>query len=313
MHLVVVQFVDRIINEIVNKIYMENKVIDIHKKNQKRCIIALVLCFLVFFSSFLSVLLAVSSKADGIYTGMDNLRYFTYDSNIFVGLIAILCIPFQIDGLRYENYHLPRWLVNILYIATCSVTITFLLVTILILPYLGFYKTYVINASYFPHFFTPILAMITFIFINDDHEIKKNVIYYSLIPLFIYASIYLNEAFNSKNWLDHYHLNSIVPLYVTLPFIIVVYLLIAIVLRKLHNIRHKISKKEIVDYYHNSEEVAFLTIEEAIENLAKRNKRLDKGGDVMVPRRIILMIKDKYKSDKNIDELCNIYLDYYLN
>jgi len=286
-------------------------IFDIHKDNRKRCISALVLCSLVSLTAFCAIVIVITSKVGKYYLGLERLRFFTNESVIFVGIASLMCIPYQIDGLRRENYHLPLWLVNLLYIAVCTVTVTFVLAACIVLPFSGFHHTYIQSANFLPHLVVPLLSMVMFIFINDDHDIKKNILFYSFIPLVVYAVIYFKEVFADKDWKDHYHIVGVLPTWVSIPLVIIVYFFIAVFLRNEHNKRHQIRKQQIKEYYLTSEEVSFETIEEAIKNLAIRNKRLDKGGDLIVPRRIILMMEDKYQSGKDIKELCKIYIDNY--
>ncbi len=281
---------------------------DIHIQNRKRCIAALVLCSLVFITAAIALLVGVTVDGNYVYLGLENLRYFTYESNIFAALCAFLCIPFQIDGLRNDNYHLPRWVVNLLYISTCTVTVTLLLAAVFVLPFKGFYLSYIDKGNYYVHFLTPVMAIIAFIFINDDHNMNRNMLWYTMIPLLIYGTIYVIEVFGKENWNDHYHIVGVMPPVLAVIMVVVVYFGIAVILRKLHNRRHELSKKEIKEYYMASDEVSYPTIEEAISNLAIRNRKYDRGGDIAVPRRIIILMEEKYQSGRSIDELCAFYV-----
>lgn len=53
-------------------------------------------------------------------------------------------------------------------------------------------------------------------------------------------------------------------------------------------------------------------IASAIAVLAKEDSRKDEGGELVVPRRILLMLERKYQSRLSIEELCEIYIrEYY--
>jgi len=53
-------------------------------------------------------------------------------------------------------------------------------------------------------------------------------------------------------------------------------------------------------------------IASAIAVLAKEDRRKDEGGELVVPRRILLMLERKYQSSLPIEELCEIYIrEYY--
>ncbi len=52
-------------------------------------------------------------------------------------------------------------------------------------------------------------------------------------------------------------------------------------------------------------------IASAIAVLAKEDRRKDEGGELVVPRRILLMPERKYQSRLSIEELCEIYIKEY--
>jgi len=283
---------------------------DIRKQDRKRCVVALVLCILVIFASYANLLISLTYYENSeSYLGLQSMRYFTNEASTILGIVTILCIPFQIEGLRKHNYHLPRWLVNILYVFVCTITITFSMALTVILPYNGFYFTYVKAYAFLPHFLMPILSMVMFVFINDDHEIKKNMIFYSLIPLILYATMYMKNVFINNEWEDHYHIAGIIPVWLSIVFVVSSYILIAILLRRFHNKRHYIRKQEVKAYYQS---LPYETIEEAIKSIAIKDRQNDLGGDYVVPRRIILMMLEKYKTNKDLNELSKIYIDEYL-
>jgi len=284
---------------------------NIHELDKKRCISALILCLLVSLIVFYDIIFVLTYMGGTLYFGTEKMRYFTYESNIFMGIVSLLCVPFQIEGLRHKNYHLPRWLVNLLYVAVCTITITFILVITIMLPLYGPNFALFEDYGFIPHIVTPLLSMITFIFINDDHEIHKNVYILAILPIVVYLIAYITNVYVTNNWADHYHLDKIGPLWFTSIGSVFIYFIVAVLLRKIHNKRHFKRKQLVKQYYLTSDEVSYKTIDEAITKLAKENKKYDKGGDVIVPRRIILMMEDKYHSGKSIEELCSIYIKNY--
>jgi len=285
---------------------------DIHFENRRRCILALILSVSVFVATFITLIFVLTFSGESIYHGLENMRYFTHESSIFVGVSTLLVIPFEIEGLKNRNYHLPRWIVNVLYVSVSAISLTFLLALFVVFPVMGFDFTYGDIFGLLPHFITPILAILMFIFVNDDHEIKKSMVSIATIPVITYAYVYVQQAFTSQVWLDHYQLEDAMPLWLSIPLTIIIHIIISISLRLLHNKRHQIRKQEIKEYYTNGPEVSYPTIKEAIKQLAIRNKELDKGGDMIVPRRIILMMEDKYQSGIKPEELYKIYIKYYV-
>lgn len=85
------------------------------KVNRLRCILAIVFCTLLSVLVFLAVSDQLLSTPDAIVqeVGWKSFHMFTILANMFMGIAAAMCIPYAVDGLRYDNYHLPRWIVNV--------------------------------------------------------------------------------------------------------------------------------------------------------------------------------------------------------
>ncbi len=49
----------------------------------------------------------------------------------------------------------------------------------------------------------------------------------------------------------------------------------------------------------------------AVAALAAANRKADKGGELIVPRRVLIALEKKYKSSLTINELCGIYVKEY--
>jgi len=47
----------------------------------------------------------------------------------------------------------------------------------------------------------------------------------------------------------------------------------------------------------NSQEFSLPALEEAITAIAKEDQKLDKGGELIVPRRVIKLLQKKYQTD----------------
>ena len=113
-------------------------------------------------------------------------------------------------------------------------------------------------------------------------------------------------------WRDHYHFQELMPWYYTAAIILALTFIISISLMAIHNHSHHRDKTATEKYYQTADEYALPTIEDAIEKLAKENKRYDAGGEIIVPRRIIKFLEKKYQSGKSLSYLCNVYLNEYL-
>jgi hypothetical protein len=267
---------------------------------------------------FITVVIRLLAQPNDVVeeVGLKTFRMFTILSNMFIGISSAMSIPFAVDGIRQKNYHLPRWIVNLTFISVTCISLTFLISLFILSPNAGFVYIMLSDTNLLLHTIIPITSIILFLFINTYHNVKFKTTFFALIPVIIYALIYLVLAIiigeENGGWRDHYHFQQLMPWYFVFILIISITFGIANLLKLIHNRMHKRDKEITEAYYQNSEEYDFSTIEEAIIKLAKDNKKYDVGGEVIVPRRIIKFLDKKYNSTKSITYLCNIYLEEYL-
>ena len=293
---------------------------DAIRTNRMRCRVAVVSCSLLSFLVFLAVCDQLLSTPDAIVqeVGWKSYHMFTILANMFAGIAAALCIPYAVDGLRYDNYHLPRWVVNVLYMATTGVALTFLIAVTVLSPMTSYYRMMLYSNNILFHTINPIIAIMLFIFINSDHKVSFRSTFLAIAPVVLYAALYFVLVFvigeENGGWRDHYQIRDITQ-YVPLPLVVLGMVLIAfavaLLLRAAHNSVHKKRKKQTVSYYQSAGEFDCPSIDSAIEALAARNRSRDPGGELTVPRRILGMMEEKYKSGLPLRELCRMYIDAY--
>ena len=248
--------------------------------------------------------------------GLKTFRMFTVLSNMLVGITASMSIPFAVDGIRQKNYHLPRWIVDLTLISVSSITLTFVISVFLLAPRAGFIPILLSGSNLFMHTLIPISAIVLFLFINPYHTVKLKTALLALLPVIAYAVTYFISAIavgeENGGWRDHYHFQELMPWYYTAAIILALTFIISISLMAIHNRNHRRDKTATEKYYQTADEYALPTIEDAIEKLAKENKRYDAGGEIIVPRRIIKFLEKKYQSGNSLSYLCNVYLNEYL-
>lgn len=248
--------------------------------------------------------------------GVKTFRMFTVLSNIFVGVAAAMTIPFAVDGIRQRNYHLPRWIVTLTFVSANCISLTFLVALTILSPRAGFVRIMVEGNNIFLHTLVPILSIVTFLFINVYHTVKFKTTLLAVLPVFIYAMVYLVSAIiigeERGGWRDHYRFEELMPWYYVFLIILLLSFGIACLLRAVHNEMHRRDKLALERYYQSAAEYDLPTVEEAIQRLARENKENDVGGEVIVPRRIIKLLDKKYQSKQTLAYLCGIYLDEYL-
>ena len=298
----------------------QKKLPDALRINRNRCILAIVVCSILCFLVFLAVTDQLLRDPDVLIkeVGWKAYHMFTVLSNILMAVAAAMCIPFAVDGMRYRNYHLPRWYVNLMYMGTTGVAITFLIALTVLAPAAGFYRVMLFSNNILFHLTCPILSILLFFFINSDHRIKWQSTFIAIIPVVLYALIYVLMVFvigeEAGGWRDHYQIYRIAE-YLPLPVILLILCLIsfgiATVLRLVHNAIHKKRKADMERYYQQAEAFSYPDLETAIGALADLDRPYDMGGELTVPRRIMNIMERKYQSGLSTKEMCIRYIEDY--
>ena len=297
---------------------MSNKVNNFKKTHAINSWINLILSIFIVICVFMAVVHNLLAMPDELVQerGIKTFRMFTVLSNMLVATSFAMTIPFAVDGIRQKNYHLPRWIVNFTFVSVSCVTLTFLISVTILSPNAGYKEIMASGTNLFLHTLVPVSSIIALIFVNSYHTIKFRATFYTLFPIFLYSTVYVISAIfigeDNGGWRDHYHFQKLMPWYFAYAMILALGFIIANILRLAHNSMHRRDKKKTENYYQNAPEYNLPTIEEAIKQLAQENKKNDKGGEVIVPRRIIKFLNNKYNSEKSLNELCNIYINEYL-
>ncbi len=290
------------------------------KINNIRCILAIAVCISICVMVFFAFVYQLLANPNELIkeVGWQSFHLFTILSNVAVAIVAAMCIPFCVDGLRYHNYHLPRWFVNLLYMAICGVTITFVIAITVLSSAVGFHRVMIYRHNIIIHTLCPVLSILLFIFINSDHKLDFKSSIIAIIPLMTYALLYTVMVFvigeDAGGWRDHYQIYRVLeylPIPVVLIIIFIIGLIVSNLLRFAHNAVHKSRKESLERYYQHADTFDYDNIESAVTALARIDRQHDMGGELTVPRRIIAMMDKKYQSGLSIKELCKIYIDEY--
>lgn len=120
------------------------------------------------------------------------LKYFTTDSNILVGIASLLLLINEKKVLKDKRKTIKPSLLIFKYISTISVMVTFLTVFIYLGPgSSGGIVSMLTNSNLFFHCIIPLLAFISFVFLERSNSISKKYIKYGVIPVIIYAFYYM--------------------------------------------------------------------------------------------------------------------------
>ena len=124
-------------------------------------------------------------------------KYYTVDSNVFGGLVALVYICFEIALARGKIERLPKILHLLRLAAATGLTLTMLVTAFFLIPQFGehWYILYIDN-NFFFHLTVPLLSIITFIFFEDDTGISLKDSLFGIITMATYAVFYTLNVFS---------------------------------------------------------------------------------------------------------------------
>ena len=284
--------------------------------NKIRFISGIVICSLVVALTFVILVLNLIDyyQYGTPESGVNNLRMFTTLSNIIAAVAALMCLPFQIDGLRRDKYNLPSWIVILMYVGAVGVFLTFSIALTLISSFQGFSKTMFEKSNLFLHTINPLLITLVFTLVISDSKIKFSRSFIPLIPIVLYMIVYFIMVFVEKSWRDHYYTNSFIPWPVSLVLLFGYAFGVSELLRFLHNVTNKRVRGKIERYYKESPDFEFKSVNDAVAFLAKaESKFYHEDDDVFIPHDTIHLLGERYGCKKSeIHLLYDVYLQKYL-
>ena len=129
-------------------------------------------------------------------TKLGMLRFFTVQSNILMGIIALFFAVLEIKLLKGKIEEISTKAYVLKLMATTAVGLTFLVVS----AYLGPITEYgiiamIMNSNLFFHLITPLLSMICFATFERTNKVKFKYTFWGIIPTFLYAIYYMINIF----------------------------------------------------------------------------------------------------------------------
>lgn len=161
-----------------------------------RVIINILIAALVLIAIFISVL----RSGGGLLAakGFENMKFFTTQSNVFRGIVAVFIAVSSLRGQDKGNRALAMWD----YVSTCTVAVTFTVVFAFFGPLYG-YMNMLRNANFFFHLVIPVLSMLEFVIFNDVRIKMPKLLLAAVPPLLYGVFYYLNLKINGiGTWPD---------------------------------------------------------------------------------------------------------------
>ena len=285
------------------------------RSNRIQCLFALISAVIVAVCVCVGVTMNLVTILDENFDhmGIRTFCMFTVDSNILAGLTMLIAVPYTVDGLRTGYYHLPDWVVVLMYLAVNAVSLTFLVSLCILAPVKGFVLIFT-GSRFFLHAVCPILSIVAFCCFINSHLIRLPEAGIAMIPVALYTVVYLvmvvaiGEA--NGGWNDFYGFATRVPVWVSLIVILPLSFGIAILLRLGHDRCCQRRRKLDAELYRSFCEGADLR--ELIGNMARSRKQEIRTKSIVIPTQVIeLMIKNS-GSTMSAAEGIRIYLDAFL-
>lgn len=212
-------------------------------KKKLSLIINIIIFILTVFASFIMFTgIKITHGAEPILetTKLGMFKFFTVDSNLFMGIIALLFI--------IKNKSITKNMYRLKLMSTTSVTITLLVVLAYLAPISeDGLKSMLQNSNMFFHLIIPVLSIINFTIFEKTEKLKMKDTLYGLIPTMIYALFYiLNLIIHMENkkvspiydwyWFAQ---NGIIQAIITAITLIITTYIITLILWKLNKRRTK--------------------------------------------------------------------------
>jgi len=145
--------------------------------------------------------------SDEFVVGWVAFEYFTVLSNLFIGLVGAAIIVFNVKNLIKDENKFPKVLEIIKYVASSAVGVTMFTVIFFLGPTKGFGIMYK-SINLFMHLLSPLLAILSFVFLEGKPNNKFYVTAFSILPVFIYGTVYLLNVLVFETWTDFYGFNA---------------------------------------------------------------------------------------------------------
>lgn len=222
---------------------------EFNKKNTKiSIIINIVIVFLTIIASIImftgfKFMYGYETVLESTKIGM--LRFFTVESNMLMGIVALIFAINEIKLMKEKIADIPTKIYILKLMATTAVGLTFFVVFAYLGPIsTGGIPSMLMNSNLFFHLVIPILSIINFAFFEKTDKLKLRYVIYGLIPTFLYEIYYLG------NVLIHIEEGAVSPTYdwywfvqngvwtavIVAPMMLAISYIISLILWRLNNL-----------------------------------------------------------------------------
>ena len=279
-------------------------------KNRVKSAFALIMSAVIFIFVLASVVIGLLTIPDNITPerGRRVFMLFTVNSNLVAAAGAICVLPYAVDSLRNRWYRLPKWVDRLLYCGTLSVNMTLVFAFSIILPKMG--KVAVTGMNLGLHVICPILTIILFLCVENSRILTYFDSLLSLIPYFLYATVYFVMVVVLKKWRDIYGLVDRLGAVGAIAVMTFFALSLSAVLRIVHNyLSYKGSKRLSKDLLAIEDLKDRYSSLDAIDQLA--SLYVNNSSNMVVPLDLMQEISNIYR-ELTIEEAVGKYVEAFL-
>ncbi len=285
-----------------------------HRLSGKRCLATMISSTVVFICVLIGVTMNLTTLYDENFDhmGLRTFCMFTVNSNLLCALGMILTVPYTVDGMIKKRFHLPNWLIGLLFAGVTSVALTFLISLCVLSPVKGFVLIFT-GSRFFLHGLCPILAIAAFCFFIYSHVISFKESFYALIPVMLYAMVYyfMVEILGPDNggWDDFYGFFTHIPSWVSLLSFMPLTFSIATVVRLLHNRSCRAFRNRAEKMY--EKEFSGADPHRQIQVIASNHVIADDHA-IDIPLWLIDIVVKHSNGRIDVDSACGLYLETVL-
>lgn len=217
--------------------------------NKKRITAAFVINLIIFLATT-GVVISYFFGNDGEYhiDPLGRFRLFTTDSNILCAVTSLIAAVAELRILTGKADKLPFAVQVMKYIGTTAVMLTFTVVVTFLGPTMGYIEMLFVGTSIYMHLLGPILAFVSFVFLEEGNALKKRIIPLGGASVFVYGIYYLVRFVFiepvGSGWYDFYGFNIGGFWYISFVVLNLVGVGLAALLRLLHNRKYKVKNDE---------------------------------------------------------------------
>lgn len=182
-------------------------------------------------------------------TRIGMFRFFTVDSNIFMGIIAFIFSIKEIKILKGEIDNIDKNMYILKLMATVGVALTFFTVFGYLGPISeGGIPSMIKNSNLFFHFIIPVLSVINFVIFERTSNLKFKTTFIGILPTLLYAIYYITnilihmEEGKISPKYDWYWFaqGGIIQIVIVMPLMLGISYIISLLLWQLNKKREKI-------------------------------------------------------------------------